>query len=180
MSETKDEENKRGLADAEEMFNNMYPVGKERWIKVKYLDRDKAMENIRLSSWNNEKAEELGFEVTAICCFDDYNSQVSAMMEVRGEMQGILYNMSYQNPSPEDMIIVLDNMLVNKIQQLKRDTIVYSEDKKEIMLSNQLILDEYEEGKYKVKVGDSILEECGEDREGALSFIYERSTNELK
>lgn len=184
MSETMSEEEKlKRMKDAEDMFNSMYPVGKERWIKVKYLDREKAMKNISLSSWNNGKEEELGFEVTAICTFDDYNSQVSAMVELRGELQGVLSGYAHQNVSPSDMAGILDNMLINKIHQLKQNTIVYAEDQKEVMFSDQLVLDKNDNDNWIVKMGDSILESYGhsdEDKMDALEFIYNRSTNEIK
>lgn len=74
--------------EARELRDSIYPVGKERWIKVRILNQDKTMNSLR---WNDKNAEELGYEVTAITLLDEHIPQISALMGVKDRISGMLY-----------------------------------------------------------------------------------------
>jgi hypothetical protein len=72
--------------EAEDLFDSIFPIGEERWVKLKYLDRDKCIKTFRLGQHteNSKKhAENAGYEVTAIGIKPEYTPQVSALMDVR-------------------------------------------------------------------------------------------------
>lgn len=76
------------MTDAEynEMLDSLFPIGKERWVKVRYLNRDKALQAFRTSSDTSMHAEELGYEVTAIGIRDEHVPQISALMDARNDV----------------------------------------------------------------------------------------------
>lgn len=72
--------------ETEDLFDSIFPIGEERWVKLKYLDRDKCIKTFRLGQHteNSKKhAEKVGYEVTAIGIKPEYTPQVSALMDVR-------------------------------------------------------------------------------------------------
>jgi len=81
-------ENKEMVDDVLDM---LFPVGEERWVKIKYLDLKKCIKAFKLSNYTKkEEHEEQGYEVTAIGIQDEYSPQVSALMDVRDEVTTIL------------------------------------------------------------------------------------------
>ena len=168
--------------EIQSIMDSLYPVGKERWIKVKYLDQEKAMENIRMRSMSvNDIREEdraLGFVVTAMGIMDEYNPQVSALMDIRGELVGGL--MHIMEPSQIEMI---DGLFIQKIKELKDNTIEYAPYTSKPVQDNELVIDRLEDGTWRVLLGDSVLEKFGNqdhDEIDALKFVYSRGTHIIK
>lgn len=133
-----------------------------------------------------EEDKNLGFEVTAIGVMDEYNPQITALMELRGDISNTLRNSADFDgklPPVEDIVANIDSVIFNKIQELKQNSIRYAEPVKDKMLSKEMILDKDDNGIWVVKVGDSTIETFGKDEYRklvALNFIYERSSNEVK
>ena len=71
--------------ELEGFLYSVYPKGEERWIKVKYVDPDKAMKTIRLNSphFNNKDS---GFEITSIGIREEHLPQVEALLELKVEL----------------------------------------------------------------------------------------------
>lgn len=96
--------------EVDDLFNQLYPVGEERWIKVKFLDKDKAAQWVRLNSPNgNFSNEDKGIEITALGLRDDYMPQVEALVELKAELRQL-----WETPSE----VELDNMIDRKINQV--------------------------------------------------------------
>lgn len=105
--------------ESEAMMNSMFPVGQERWIKFRYLDRDKCIKAfLRSMSPNHEKsrqlAEESGYEVTAIGVRDEYTPQISALMDIKDLLPG-LENYTHI----ESVLDAVRYLLNEKIDELK-------------------------------------------------------------
>lgn len=116
--------------DSQSILESLFPVGQERWVKVKYLDLDKAIKAFRLNNGNMAKGheEELGYEVTAIGIRDEYTPQVSALMDIKEDIIGAITSLGY-NLGPENQWMAerlhetINGMLKNKIEELKERTI---------------------------------------------------------
>lgn len=75
--------------DAQErqnLFDSLYPVGEERWFKVLIVDQEKCMKNL---PWV-EDTERLGFDVKSITIRDEFQPQVSALMDVKDDVMTLL------------------------------------------------------------------------------------------
>lgn len=72
---------------SEDILRQLYPIGQERWIKVKFIDYEWCVKHLH---WY-KKTNELGIEVTAIGVRDEYIPQISALLDVRDEITKILY-----------------------------------------------------------------------------------------
>lgn len=102
--------------EAEDFKNSIYPVGKERWIKVKFIDRDKSMKAFR---WKNgEEHDSQGYAVTAIGLRDEYMPQISALMSLSDEVGAHLLRI-LDTEEVKDII----TMFSNKIEELKQTSI---------------------------------------------------------
>ena len=156
--------------EKQQWMDSLYPVGKERWVKLKYLDQKKAMQHIRIRQGDpvNEVEEAQGFVVTAMGFLDEFNPQVAAIMDLRGHIVGQLLGTLDQYTADQ-----IDSIFLAKIAEIKNNTINYAPWKP--INNNQLVLDEVQEGVWQVKQGDSIIEGFGNDKMGALEFIYNRS-----
>jgi len=112
--------------EVEDIKNSLFPVGQERWIRVKYYDRDKAIK-ILWMPMDEKRAEPYvekhGFYVTAIGVRDEYIPQVSALMDLKGEVIGCLHG------NVQDSILNhINDLFKNRIDDIKRYTIKTPED----------------------------------------------------
>jgi len=74
--------------ERDEIFDSLYPQGKERWMKVLINDRDKAMKALR---WTNGKEEDnQGYTLTAIAIRDEYIPQISAIQDLEDSLNSFL------------------------------------------------------------------------------------------
>ena len=106
-------------AEIEDMKNSLFPIGKERWIKVLFKDRDKCMKAFR---WNTNGFEHDGYEVTSIGLRDEYVPQVSAISDIQDEVMGILFGSnieSYQLKRIEDIFKMKKEELKNRVIETK-------------------------------------------------------------
>jgi hypothetical protein len=78
------------LKQAQQILDSMFPVGKERWVKVKYIDQEKSMETLNLFNSTPEQDAARGFSVQAISCLDEHEPQVAALFELKGNLMSIL------------------------------------------------------------------------------------------
>lgn len=105
------EENHRDL------LKDLFPIGKERWLKVKYKDLEWCIKNIRL---NKDHSPIPGFDVVAVGVLDEYTPQISAIMDLKAEVIGFLYG----NPNmPQDMLEHINGLFIRKMDELKAHVI---------------------------------------------------------
>ena len=103
------------------LLEDLFPVGQERWIKVRYTDFDWCVKNLRLQGKDKpEDAQKLGFEVMAIGVRDEFVPQVTALMDVRDEVIGALVNRG----ADEYMLSNVRNQFADKIEEIKERTVV--------------------------------------------------------
>ena len=103
-----DENEKQGI------FDSLYPVGKERWFKVKILDQEKSMKNL---PWVSDM-ERLGFEVTSITCRDEFQPQVTALMDLKDEILSHLFSCQESARSTNNEYSVHEyQMLINTFRE---------------------------------------------------------------
>ena len=120
--------------EAQDMIDSLYPVGQERWIKVKYLDQKKAMKVIRM---RNADTSKLGFEVIAISISSEHEPQLSALIDLKSSVIAELLKIF----QPDDQRIANFNQIfLNKIEELRKQTIKYDDPNNEID-SGVLVLD---------------------------------------
>lgn len=106
----------------EEMLDSLFPVGQERWIKVKYLDRDKCLKAFFMRTPPNETAErhqEQGYEITAIGVKDEYTPQISALKDVKDSVIALLYGQvsdTFLSAINEQFTAVMDDLKERTIQ----------------------------------------------------------------
>lgn len=67
-----------------EILKSLYPVGRERWIKVRYKNLDLCIKNLRPGD------NDLGFEVISIGVIDDFDAQSEALIETRKRINELL------------------------------------------------------------------------------------------
>lgn len=104
--------------EANDILESLFPVGQERWIKVKYLDLKKCINAFHPYA-KESREKDLGYETTAIGVRDDYTPQVSALMDIRDDITTLLLNNGVEG-------YILDsvrNILKNKIEEVKERTI---------------------------------------------------------
>jgi hypothetical protein len=68
------------------ILESLYPIGKERWIKVKFTDLKWCIKNLRLGRKNNN----LGFEITALSVMEEHQPQVNAILEFKKKMNEMI------------------------------------------------------------------------------------------
>lgn len=103
--------------EAEDLKNSIFPVGKERWIKFKFIDRDKCMKTFR---WKNgEEYDGQGYAVTALGLRDEYTPQISAIMDLRENVCGHLLDvLNYEQ------VQSIHRLFNEKIKEVKERTIL--------------------------------------------------------
>lgn len=106
--------------EAKEVMDGLFPVGKERWVKVKYLNQDKCKKVFRWSS-EGEEFNDSGYVVTALSLRDEYQPQVSALMDLSDEVCGHLLRML-----DTDEVKEVQRLFRNKIEELKQRIIIES------------------------------------------------------
>lgn len=108
-----------------EMLKSLYPVGKERWIKVLYKDFDWCVENLFIANANvQDRLKEgiknpLGFEVTSIGVRDDFIPQVSVVLELKDEIIGRLHGQV-----DSDFLSLINEVFNVKLEELKDKTTI--------------------------------------------------------
>lgn len=73
--------------DHEDLLNSIYPVGKERWIKILIKDRKICLDTFRLSQ-NDDRYP--GYAVQSIGIRDEYVPQIAAIADIEDEITPIL------------------------------------------------------------------------------------------
>ena len=73
--------------EKQQLFDSLYPVGEERWFKVRIIDQEKCMKNL---PWVEDK-DRLGFEVTSITVRDEFQPQVVGLMDMKDEILSHLF-----------------------------------------------------------------------------------------
>ncbi len=95
----------------DDFTKQIFPEGKERWIKFKYLDSNKVSKFIRFNSpyfSNDDK----GFEVTSIGLRDEYTPQIEMLLELKKELLTD-YEIVGSGSGPK-----IELMIDNKIEKL--------------------------------------------------------------
>lgn len=106
--------------ESNDLLNTIFPVGKERWIRVKYLDRKKCIDSFRLGHHTEESlahAKEVGYEVTAIGVRDEYKPQFSAIMDLKTDVIAALSR--FFRPDEDHMLDQVNEIFKNKLDELK-------------------------------------------------------------
>ena len=104
--------------EIEDMKNSLFPVGKERWIKVLFKDRDKCMKAFK---WSSNGYQHDGYEVTAIGVRDEYVPQVQAISDLQDDLMGMLYTSNiepYQLKQIEDLFKMRKEELKNRVIEI--------------------------------------------------------------
>lgn len=107
--------------EKDDMINMVFPVGEDRWIKLKYLDRDKCLKAFRIQMRQHEptlEEIEAGYQVMSIGLRDEYAPQVSALLDLKADIIGYLYGhvKDYQ-------IEAINRLFKEKIEEVNRHTI---------------------------------------------------------
>jgi len=76
--------------EIKEIFDAIWPVGGQRWIKVKIHDQGKAMETFRFHK-SGEVIFEYGVEATAIGRKPENVPQISAILDARDKVVSLLH-----------------------------------------------------------------------------------------
>jgi hypothetical protein len=110
--------------EIDNMLKSLFPVGEERYIKVKYHDFEKCIKHFRLSPPNKEDLEkfisENGYEITSIGIQSEWTPQISALAELRDEISYLNYEYDL------DLYKEKINSLINeKIEDLLYKTSMY-------------------------------------------------------
>ena len=84
----------------EEIIKQLYPIGEERWLKVKYLNPELVWKSIR---FDNPEVTAMGFEFTAIGTVEGYMPQVEALVELKAEMDRDFNLTSYSHHIQEHL-----------------------------------------------------------------------------
>lgn len=67
------------------LLKQIFPEGKERWIKVLYTDPEKASKVVRFKT-ATFNTDELGFEVVSIGATDEYMPQIEALVKLKADI----------------------------------------------------------------------------------------------
>lgn len=112
--------------ETEDLLNTIYPIGEERWVKVKYLNRDNARKSFRFRSSGEETKEDQdnGYIVTAIGVRDEYTPQVQAILDLKTDVASYLLN--YLDPNDinhEQILDTVNTIFKEKMNDVKQHTI---------------------------------------------------------
>lgn len=111
------------------ILESLYPVGEERWIKVKYLDFEWCAQHLRcIPKKEDDEKNEIGFEVTAVSVREDYTPQVEALDFVKDELFKSLEYML--DPTPEKVLEMAKHHIEEAKARIINDSIIgidYSE-----------------------------------------------------
>ena len=99
------------------ILESLFPVGKERWIKVLYKDFDWCVKNLRIT--NTDKPSNIpGFEVTALGVRDEFVPQIAAMLDLKADVVEFLYD-----KVPEQILNHVNELFRTHMSDLKSHTI---------------------------------------------------------
>lgn len=101
--------------ERDEFLDSMYPVGKERWVKVKYLDRDKCMQVFR---WPDDKVDEQGYLITALGVRDEYTPQIAALVDLQADVIAYLSHVL-----SESELHIVNELFRQRMDEVKSHTI---------------------------------------------------------
>ncbi len=108
--------------ERQDMIDSLYPVGQERWIKIKFHDQDKAMKAFRWYGTENDQSrkfiEEHGYELTALSFREEYKPQMAAILDLKEEIIGSFYS-TIQTEHLER----INNLFKHKLEELQRNII---------------------------------------------------------
>lgn len=105
-------------------IKDIYGEGKERWFKVKILNYEKALNNLKMYiNGNKEAEEERGFDILSIGIRDEYVPQVSAMMDLKDDVLNYVANLGlgdyvYQH---------INDIFKSKIDEVKSRTVIHKD-----------------------------------------------------
>jgi len=94
-------------------LQQIFPQGKERWIKVLYTNPEEAMKHIRLDT-NGSFDNKLGFEVLSIGVIDEFTPQIEALAKLKSKLESD-YRLWSLSP---DLMDVLRLHIDDSIQEL--------------------------------------------------------------
>jgi hypothetical protein len=101
--------------ERQQLFDSLYPVGEERWFKVRIIDQKKCMKNL---PWVEDK-ERLGFEVTSITVRDEFQPQVVGLMDMKDEILSHLFQCQESAKWSNDMNMIHKyDMLMNTYREM--------------------------------------------------------------
>ena len=108
--------------EQDNLLDMVFPVGEERWIKVKYLNLEKCIKAFKLSNYTKpENDKKIGYKVTAIGIREEYIPQVAALIEIKDELLNLL------NGVFEDIddyrFVAIRNLFKSKIEEISKRTI---------------------------------------------------------
>lgn len=102
--------------EKDDIFDTLYPIGKERWIKVLIHDRDKAMKDLRWTS--GKEVDNRGYTLTAIATRDEYIPQISAIQDLEDTLNSFLIHLL-----PEYEMNTVHSIFKQKKEELKSKVI---------------------------------------------------------
>lgn len=103
--------------DTENLLDSIFPVGKERWIKVRIKDRDICIKTFALNFHGSDKYE--GYEITSIGLRDEYIPQISAIRDIEESILPILFGCDL----PDYLTKQIQEIFTQKKEELKQLTI---------------------------------------------------------
>jgi hypothetical protein len=76
------------IDEREQLLDAVFPVGGERWIKVKYLDRDKAIKAFHING-SPEHAAELGYEVVTLAIVPEFQPPRDLLLDLKDKLADV-------------------------------------------------------------------------------------------
>lgn len=107
--------------EQDSLLRQLFPVGEERWVKMKYTDFEKACSTFGLygrKELKERQMEHIGAEVLAIGCRPENVPQIAAIMDLKEDILGSLIN-----HIPEEKIKEINSIFKLKCDELKRRAI---------------------------------------------------------
>ena len=105
--------------EVDNLLDVIFPVGEERWVKLKYYDRDKCIDALRLSPPNEETKKEFiekyGYEVTALGVRPENEPILQMMAELKQTLISASY---YKTLSSEDIKQIMDIYMQDYIDKI--------------------------------------------------------------
>ncbi len=108
--------------DHDELIDALFPIGKERWLRIEYLDKPKCLKAFFMPMNNDAAkpiAQEKGYRVTAIGVRDEYVPQIGAIIDLKkNDILGLLHN-----NIPDHLLSAISQKFKDATDEIKRNTI---------------------------------------------------------
>jgi hypothetical protein len=107
--------------EIDNLLKSIFPIGEERWVKIKYHNQEKCIKSFRLSPPNKQELDkfinEYGYEVTALGIRPESESQLERIIEIREELLNVASFELNSSITSEKIHEVFNNFISKIINQ---------------------------------------------------------------